>query len=238
MKKLLSIVCAMAILVILPGILSLNKYVTSLEEQLKQKNEIIAKQEEEINELTQVIETRDKILNGEQLTDDMICIIVSYSEKDTKSNKLKTVNDDVRLKSGLTSSQINSILKGTLLENHGEVFLVAEFVYGINAHFLLSVSAHETNWWKSEFARKRNNLFGWGAYTHNPRLAMYFNDQTHCIMHVAQRLNKLYTSENGKYYKGATVAAIGSIYATDRRWAEGVIRRSRYIEERIGVDGC
>lgn len=215
------------------GIREKNDFIADLQMQIELKNNYIAEKEKEIAELNEVIEAKQKIQNG-FWDEELFRIILSYSEKQNINlNKISNLDDDVRSKSGLTAEQIDIILKGTILEGRGKDFIIAEFVYDINAHFLLSVSAHETGWWRSNFARNRNNLFGWRAYTHNPQMAMCFDDTTHCILYVAERLQTLYLSPEGKYFRGGTVSAIGKIYATDPEWANKVIRTSGYIEQKL-----
>lgn len=229
------IIFGVIFLALMLGMHSKNLYEEELRIANAQKDAQIKALQEEITELQAVIDAKEKVRNREPLTREIIDILTSYAERHGEAAKISDINDDVRSKSGLTVVQINNILDGSILEGHGEIFLVAEMTYGINARFLLSVSAHETGWWRSGYARKRNNIFGWGAYTHNPDLAHYFQNYAHCILHVAERLNELYISETGKYFRGATVAAIGQIYATDPKWAQKVIRTSGYIEKRLGV---
>jgi len=144
--------------------------------------------------------------------------------------RIETMNDYVRSRSGLTVDEINVLLENTMIKGHGAYFLVAERIFQVNAWFLLSVSVHETGWWKSNYAINRNNLFGWKAYTHNPDFAQRFDSPGECILYVAERISKLYLQEDGKYYKGGTVAAIGHYYATDKKWSQKVVNRRKELE--------
>lgn len=177
-------------------------------------------------------EIREKIEPMEEVYLEMHDIL--YGGKDDPNTvRIESMNDYVRSRSGLTVDEINALLEGTMVEGHGAYFLAAEKRFQTNAWFLLSVSVHETGWWKSNYAINRNNLFGWKAYTHNPDLAQRFDSPGECILHVAERISKLYLQENGKYYRGGTVAAIGYHYATDPGWARGVMKRRQQLEEKL-----
>ncbi|WP_422661742.1 peptidoglycan DD-metalloendopeptidase family protein (plasmid) [Paenibacillus sp. EC2-1] len=100
------------------------------------------------------------------------------------------LNKDVRSRSGLSASQINSYIAGkvsnsektygttSVMRNSGSAFLEVEATYGINAGFLIAVSALESGWGCSNFAVKNNSLMGVGAYNKNPSNTAKYGGKT------------------------------------------------------------
>ncbi|HHX58998.1 MAG TPA: hypothetical protein GX706_04530 [Candidatus Moranbacteria bacterium] len=111
-------------------------------------------------------------------------------------------------------------LKGT-----GAALVRAEEVYGVNSLVLASIAYHESAGGMSRIARDKNNLFGLGAYDHDPyRYAYTFNTKDECIYYAANILSSSYLSRWGRNYRGDNLRAIGIRYATDPYWAEKVSR--------------
>ncbi len=90
-----------------------------------------------------------------------------------------------------------------------ENFISAEAEYGVNACFLASIAAVESDWGTSNLAKEKNNLFGWrlsnGEY-------MSFDSTDECIDHVAKYLAENYLDPEGCYYNGDTVADVAVNY--------------------------
>jgi len=56
-------------------------------------------------------------------------------------------------------------------ENRGDLLNgieSAKNANGINPIFILALAIHESGWGKSQIARAKNNLFGWGAVDADP----------------------------------------------------------------------
>lgn len=132
-----------------------------------------------------------------------------------------TGTDDLRKPSGLTTSQLEKGLKHKL-KGLGAAFIGAEQMYNVNAVFLASVAALESNWGRSNYARNRNNLFGYGAYTSNPDHAYYFNSKEDAIYFVARKLSEDYLSANGKFFNGYNLIGVNTKYCTNPQWAASV----------------
>lgn len=110
---------------------------------------------------------------------------------------------------GLTADEMEKVLKGEL-KQYAQEFLYAEADYDINACFLASIAALESGWGEYQF--RKNNIFGFGK--------MEFESVAKCIDYVAWFLRKHYLNENGKYYRGGTIEAIGLVYCPDDgEWA-------------------
>ncbi len=130
---------------------------------------------------------------------------------------------DVTLKSHASANEIDEKLKGTDLEGLGQAFVNAENKTGVNAWFLTGLAAHESGFGTSRIAQDKNNLFGFMAYDRSPyKSAKTYGTKEDGIMDVADYLSQAYLSENGKYYNGKSIDAIGQKYATDPNWANAI----------------
>jgi hypothetical protein len=114
--------------------------------------------------------------------------------------------------SGMTVEEVEELLKYDL-KGYGQAFLNAEEDYQIDCRFLIAVSALESGWGRYQF--KDNNIFGFGSKR--------FNSIEHCIDFVSWFLRKNYLNEEGRYYRGGTIEAIGKIWCPDGgEWIEKV----------------
>lgn len=116
-------------------------------------------------------------------------------------------------------------LKGT-----GAALVRAEEVYGVNSLILAAMAYHESAGGMSQIARDKNNLFGLGAYDHDPyRYAFTFSTRQDSIYYAANLLRNSYLSGWGRNYRGDNLAAVGIRYATDPFWATKVGQRMSLI---------
>lgn len=130
---------------------------------------------------------------------------------------------DLRKPSGLSAELADEILKGTGLEGLGKSFVGAEDKFGVNAYYLMAHAAWESQWGKSNLARKKNNLFGYQAYDANPyHDARAFKTKDESIYIVAKYVSVHYLQSNGDHYNGPTLVGMNVKYATDKAWAEGI----------------
>ncbi|HOA64616.1 MAG TPA: hypothetical protein PKL89_02035, partial [Coprothermobacter proteolyticus] len=71
--------------------------------------------------------------------------------------------------------------------------------------------------------RKRTkNLFGFQAYDRNPSGAKVFISYEEGIFFVAEYIRTRYATAGGAYYKGGTLKAMGSLWASDPQWTQKV----------------
>lgn len=131
---------------------------------------------------------------------------------------------DIEEPCGLSTEELETVLKYDL-KPYAQAFLNAEEDYGINACFLASISALESGWGRYRF--KENNIFGFGQKA--------FDDVEHCIDYVAWYLRKNYLNEEGKYYRGGTIADIGKVWCPDDgywvRQVSGIYRRMTDVKD-------
>ncbi|MBQ7873742.1 MAG: glucosaminidase domain-containing protein [Oscillospiraceae bacterium] len=106
---------------------------------------------------------------------------------------------------GMTEEELGAVLKGEL-KQYAREFLWAEEDYQINACFLASIAALESGWGEHLF--RPNNIFGFMTKRE-------FSSIPENIDFVAWYLRKHYLNEEGRYYRGGTIEAVGRIYCPD-----------------------
>lgn len=143
-----------------------------------------------------------------------------FKETVMKSNVLEI---DLRQPSGITPEKAEIALEGTLLSGLGKTFVEAENLYGVNAYYLMSHAAWESEWGKSNLTQKKNNLFGFQAYDATPfESAKKFESKEESILIVAEYLKREYLNPNGEYYNGSNLLGVNKKYATDKDWSKGI----------------
>ncbi len=124
--------------------------------------------------------------------------------------------------SNLTAEEFDMMLEGTALEGIGEALELAEQESGVNGLYLLGLSALESGWGRSNYAKNRNNLVGWDADDGTDN-AKYFDSKADCIAFTADKLKSNYLSEDGKYFEGYTPTDIDVHYCTDKTHAQKIV---------------
>ena len=124
--------------------------------------------------------------------------------------------------SNITIEQLELAFAGTNMKGLAEYFIQAEKETGINALYLAGLACHESGWNTSNFARTRNNLFGWQSYDSNLNATKRFNSKGTCISFVADKIKQLYLSPNGTFHSGYTIESISKRYASDKQHANKV----------------
>ncbi|WP_350343914.1 glucosaminidase domain-containing protein [Proteinivorax tanatarense] len=153
----------------------------------------------------------------------------------TATNQSAT-NLDLTKRSAITAFEIdNYILKGSALEGLGEAFIQAEIDHGVNAFFLLALAVHESGWGRSDIARDKNNLFGFGAYDKNPyKYARSFSTKEEGIDVVASHISNQYLTEGGRFYSGGfTLKHVNRRYASDLNWHVKIARSMERFNQDI-----
>ena len=141
-------------------------------------------------------------------------------------------NSRIDSASGLTAAQIDTVLKDTKMAGLGEAFIKAETKYNVNAVFLVAIAALESGWGQSNYAVNRNNLFGFGAFDHNPDNARHFRTKEEGIMVVAKWLQEQYLHKDGAHYNGATPKGVNIKYSSCDEWSVKVVNIMNRIVSR------
>ena len=170
-----------------------------------------------------------------------------------KEQLLKNVNFSMLLneKSGLSLAQFKKIFsddkndKNNVFKDNAEYFYYAEQQYDINGVFVAAVAIHESGWGTSSISLAKKNLFGYQAYDRNPyENASNFTSYAEGIDLVSRVFVKYYINPSGKpiyggekavstYYKGSTLTAVNTSYATDKNWANAVYKWMTYLYNKL-----
>jgi beta-N-acetylglucosaminidase len=171
----------------------------------------------------------------------------------TKEQLLKNVGFSMLLneKSGLSLAQFKKIFandkndKNNVFKDNAEYFYYAEQQYDINGVFVAAVAIHESGWGTSSISLAKKNLFGYQAYDRNPyENASNFGTYAEGIDLVSRVFVKYYLNPAGKsiyggekavasYYKGSTLTAVNTSYASDKNWANGVYNWMVYLYNKL-----
>lgn len=164
--------------------------------------------------------------------------VVQIEEQPTEEQKQVSnlnISFDMNLltKSNITIEELQKGFANTNMQGLEQYFINAENETGINAIYLAGLATHESDWNTSDFARKRNNLFGWQSYDSNLNATKRFASKEESIMTVARALKKMYLSENGCYFNGYTISGISKRYASDKQHNQKVFRNMQKIVDKI-----
>ena len=159
-----------------------------------------------------------------------------------ESRKVKIINKAdysmlLNEPSGLTLDDYKKILSNqsqdtnNVFKENYKAFYDAERKYNINGVFLTAIAIHESGWGKSNIAKDKHNLFGFGAYDASPyESAITFETYADGVDAVAEWLISNYLNDSGTvlktgkvasgtYYNGANVAGVNVRYASDPEWS-------------------
>lgn len=164
--------------------------------------------------------------------------IIQTEEQPTEEQKQVSnlnISFDMNLltKSNITIEELQKGFANTNMQGLEQYFINAENETGINAIYLAGLATHESGWNTSEFAKERNNLFGWQSYDSNLNATKRFASKEESIMTVARALKKMYLSENGCYFNGYTISGISKRYASDKQHNQKVFRNMQKIVDKI-----
>lgn len=164
--------------------------------------------------------------------------VVQIEEQPTEEQKQVSnlnISFDMNLltKSNITIEELQKGFANTNMQGLEQYFINAENETGINAIYLAGLATHESGWNTSDFARERNNLFGWQSYDSNLNATKRFASKEESIMTVARALKKMYLSENGCYFNGYTISGISKRYASDKQHDQKVFRNMQKIVDKI-----
>lgn len=176
---------------------------------------------------SKVIEVKEKQEIKPQQTEH-----VNYSRggEEQKQNRRVIYNsNDVSILSNATADQLNELLKDKGLKGLGNTYIQAEKTYGVNALFLIGITALESYWGQSDLAKTKNNLSGY-YLNGKPR---YFNNKSECILETARLIGEQYLKEDGKYYNGKSVRAINIKYCELSSWTKKVNTISTDLRNRL-----
>ena len=151
----------------------------------------------------------------------------------TIKNYIVNNETDLKTKSNVSIEEYQKMLENTALYEIAESLYNAEQKFGINGLYLMGLACLESSYGNSNFAKNRNNIFGWNAIDSNPGKASYFTSKNESVMFVAEKLSNNYLSENGCYFEGYTAKDIDKHYCTDKQHANKIIKIIEKLEKKL-----
>ncbi len=122
-------------------------------------------------------------------------------------------------RSNITREEMYYILDGKSLQTLSDAYVYMEEIYGINALFLLSLSAEESAWGDSFLAINNNNI---GGIKSADGSWAYFSDWMECLQYKAELLYNEYLSEFGAYFNGYSIWDVNTRYCEGNEWADNI----------------
>lgn len=183
----------------------------------------------------QLAETETEIKNQEIITVERQKITnrSKMDRKEVKKNYIVDSETDLRNKSNISIEEYQKMLEGTALYEIAGSLYNAEQKFGVNGLYLMGLACLESSYGNSNFAKNRNNIFGWNAVDSNPGKASYFTSKSECVMFVAEKLSYNYLSEDGCYFEGYTAKDIDKHYCTDKQHAHKIIKIIEKLEKKL-----
>ena len=121
--------------------------------------------------------------------------------------------------SNITREQAYLMLEGKALQTLSNAYVYMEELYGVNAIYLMALSAEESAWGRSELAITKNNIGGIKASDGSWR---YFDSWGDCLDYKTRLLKNQYLSENGSYYNGLSIWNVNEMYCEQKTWSDNI----------------
>lgn len=136
-----------------------------------------------------------------------------------EANRMVTYNPYNLLEpSNITREEAYEMLEGTALQTLSNAYVYMEELYGVNAIYLMSLSAEESGWGRSQLAITHNNIGG----IKSSNGWMYFSDWGECLDYKARLLKNQYLSENGDYFNGYSIWNVNIKYCEQDTWSDNI----------------
>lgn len=117
------------------------------------------------------------------------------------------------------------------LKGLGETYKKVERETGVNAMFLIAISALEGDHGRSPLAKDYNNIMGYGAFDGRVREnAIRYTSYEDCIRKVAQKIKEDYLVPSGEWYNEPHLEGINVKYCSDSTWSDEINQIMRDID--------
>ena len=232
MSKKRIVCCLLAATLTAPLIQVNSLQLNSETEQLTENVEVLDLRNYEFNEMQKKLDVEIQKIKAEQLKIQQEQERLAEEERlrqeelerqrlaEEETNRVVTYNPYNLLEpSNINREEAYQVLEGTALQTLANGYVYMEEVYGINALFLMAISAYESGWGTSYLAMNNNNLGGIKA---NDGSWAYFSDWFECISYKADLLYNQYLSPNGAYYNGTSAWNINARYCEESVWADNI----------------
>lgn len=140
-------------------------------------------------------------------------------QRQIKHDRMITYNPYNLLEpSNITREEAYIMLEGTALQTLSNAYVYMEELYGVNAIYLMSLSAEESGWGRSQLAITHNNI---GGIKSNSGWR-YFSDWGECLDYKSRLLKNQYLSEDGDYFNGYSIWNVNIKYCEQKTWADNI----------------
>lgn len=202
--------------------LNTNTYipvVNNLEGQIHRKEVKIKTWDEKIKELQQ--KKLDEDIKKQLIELDKA--FKKLKEEELEKQKLKkkeVIYNPYNLSepSNITKDDAYKILEGTKFQTLSSAYVYMEQLYGVNAIYLMSLSAEESGWGRSQLAITHNNIGG----IKGSNGYRYFDSWGDCLNYKAKLLKDQYLSKNGSYFNGYSIWDVNEKYCEQKTWSENI----------------
>ena len=193
---------------------------------LNNKEEIILEQHEKLNNDYEILKKEREDISKEQEELKKIEKEINGLTEIRNGNIIYNPNNLLQ-KSNITVEQLEEKLKGTGLSGLAPAYVQAEQIYGVNAIFLVSLSAHESAWGTSRRAIEDNNLTGFGVYS-DSSVGINSHTKEENILGTAKWLKNKYLTPGASFYNGISIHAVNMRYCigydglSNFSWSENI----------------
>lgn len=193
---------------------------------INKKEEVLVsnylKADEDLKELeTEYLSLKEQDDNLKELEDDL------QKKMSRKSGELTYDPNNLLATSNLSVDDMYNVLRGTALYELAPVYIEAENTYGVNALFILGLSAEESAWGTSKRAVEDNNLTGYGVYN-DSSVGINSNTKRDSLLMTAKQLKNNYLSVGGSYFNGYSINSVNTRYCigydgkSDYNWSNKI----------------
>lgn len=180
------------------------------------------------------LENQNKISNEVTSSDTKTETLDVAKKEETPNLKAYFNHNNLLEKSNVSIDQLKTILKDTGLSGLEHAYINAEEETGVNAIFLIALTAEESAWGRSNRAKKDNNMSGYKVYTASSK-GESFKSKEESILTTANLIKKHYLSDDGNYYHGKTIYDVNKNYCTTGgySWSNNIIAISKDLIQDI-----
>lgn len=160
-------------------------------------------------------EEKQRLLKQKQLEEQ------KRREKERKAKvKVKITYNPYNLleASNITKKDAYKMLKGTRLQTLSNAYVYMEQLYGVNAIYLMALSAEESGWGRSQLAITHNNIGG----IKSGNRYKYFDNWYDCLNYKAKLLKNQYLTEGGSYFNGYSIWNVNEKYCEQKTWSNNI----------------
>lgn len=199
-----------------------NKALNTLTQKEEQLLELRQKANKEYESLVANMDTKQEELNNLQTAKTELDTLISRKSDDlifNPNNLLEISNASV--------DDIYKCLEGTALHELAPVYIEAENLYGVNALFLVGLTAQESGWGTSRRAVEDNNLTGFGVYSDSSKGINSHTKRGNILM-TAKWLKEKYLTPGAILYNGFGIRDVNVRYCigvdgnSDFHWSENI----------------